>query len=279
MFFVFSGQCAQVAAPTPNGGVANMKMRVGADAAKEFNSTPYQAIGYENYFGEWEVIYPNPRSSGVRAERATVVYILPTNSFVDIAAKVPQLIAHFRRKAVRREIRRVHRLAKHRSQDVITIEDCAASYIQHARRARIFLRELNRKKSEARRKLRMSLKMSTPTHKGESEESDMTVETLAGAEELPPSSSPPSRIPSGSALMSLSPSKSPSKSAAPAPPVVAKGAKLAESDGNDEMAELRKELARMRVKQDDMLSMLQQLYFMAAQAQVGQENIAATLTS
>ena len=31
---------------------------------------------------------------------------------------------------------------------------------------------------------------------------------------------------------------------------------------------MRKELARMRVKQDDMLSMLQQLYFMAAQAQV-----------
>ena len=40
---------------TPNGGVANLKMRVGGDVAEEFTYTPYYVFGRNNYFGEWEV--------------------------------------------------------------------------------------------------------------------------------------------------------------------------------------------------------------------------------
>ena len=32
-----------------------------------------------NYFGEWEVIFPHPRSSGVRAEKPLTLYMLPRN--------------------------------------------------------------------------------------------------------------------------------------------------------------------------------------------------------
>ena len=42
-----------------------------------------------NYFGEWEVIFPHPRSSGVRAEKPLTLYMLPRNCFVDASNEVP----------------------------------------------------------------------------------------------------------------------------------------------------------------------------------------------
>jgi CRP-like cAMP-binding protein len=136
LYFITEGLAAHVAVATPAGGICNVTMRIGGRAGDNFEYAPYILFSRHNYFGEWELIFPHPRSGGVRAERTLSVHLLPRPSFVDIASEVPQLLEHFRRKAARREARRTFRLAMHTNSAVKTPEDVATLQLQLAFRAR-----------------------------------------------------------------------------------------------------------------------------------------------
>ena len=52
-------------------------------------------MGRQSYFGEYEVIFPHPRSGGVRALHNLLCYLLPRNNFVDIVNEVSDRSAPF----------------------------------------------------------------------------------------------------------------------------------------------------------------------------------------
>jgi CRP-like cAMP-binding protein len=164
IYFVFAGLAAEVAVPTSAGGIQNVAARVGGLVGKEFESTPYYFMGRQNYFGEYEVIFPHPRSGGVRAVRSLTAYLLPRNNFVDIVNEVPELLEHFRRKAIRRHARRDYRLRNHtldanKLQRPAVAEDTAAAYMQRAYRVKLAARARRRKVGRAIRKTLTSSRM------------------------------------------------------------------------------------------------------------------------
>lgn len=173
LLLIQSGNLAHVAVPTERGGVSDIKVSFGELDVSEFEECPYFLVGRLNFIGEWELIYPHPRISGVRAERRSSCLQLSQKAFIILVTTFPRFLENFKRYARRREERRQKLISQHRH--VCTAEGLAATSIQRVVKGRLARQRLKglekfRKTANA---VRTSLKMAAFCKQGPRKAADV----------------------------------------------------------------------------------------------------------